>query len=101
MNVDIKCDSSDIPDAFSPNGDGLNDQFVIKNIDKYPGNHLSIYNRWGNLVFESSDYQNNWDGHCNTGTIRAGEWLPNGTYFYILDLNNGTKPKTSFLVIKR
>ena len=70
-----------IPNTFTPNGDGKNDKWVIKHIDKFPGNSVTIYNRWGNKVFSSTNYKNDWDGNN----------LPIGTYFYIIDLNRGKK----------
>ena len=51
-----------IPELFSPNGDYQNDVFVIKNIENYPNNHVLIYNRWGNLVYEKNGYNNDWKG---------------------------------------
>jgi len=79
-----------IPDAFSPNGDGINDLFVIRGIQNYPENKIVIYNRWGNKVFEASPYLNNWDGQATTGLRINGNDLPTGTYFYLLDLGDGT-----------
>lgn len=65
--------------AFTPNGDGDNDYFYIGNIFKYPDNVLKIYNRYGQVVFTSAGYKNDWDGSFQ------GAKLPTGTYFYILD----------------
>jgi gliding motility-associated-like protein/uncharacterized repeat protein (TIGR01451 family) len=80
-----------IPDGFSPNGDGINDFFVIKGIENYPKNTFIIYNRWGNKVFESSPYNNNWDGETIEGIRLGGNKLPTGTYFYLLDLGDKSK----------
>lgn len=66
----------EIPNAFSPNGDGINDLFFIKNLAGHKNPAIRIYNRWGLLVYESSNYQNNWDGEKAT----------DGTFFYILTL---------------
>jgi gliding motility-associated-like protein len=63
--------------AFSPNNDGINDFWVVKNLELYPDNTLVIVNRWGNEVYRMSSYQNNWDG----------SHLSEGTYFYILKVN--------------
>jgi gliding motility-associated-like protein len=63
-----------INNAFSPNGDGINDTWVIKNIEEYPGNQMVVLNRWGNEIYTTNDYTNNWDG----------SQLVEGTYFYIL-----------------
>ena len=75
-----------IPEGFSPNGDGYNDFFVIDGLERYPNNKLTIFNRWGNIVFEGAPYTNNFDGTTNKGLRIGGDQLPSGTYFYILDL---------------
>jgi len=85
-----------IPDAFSPNGDGINDYFEILGIEWYEGNSIEIFNRWGNKVYQAKNYgiSSNpkfWDGKSNTGFRMGNEGLPSGTYFYILDLGNGEK----------
>ena len=79
-----------IPEGFSPNGDGINDLFVIRGILNYPANAFVIYNRWGNKVFEASPYQNTWDGKSMFGLRVGGNDLPVGTYFYVLDLKDGS-----------
>jgi gliding motility-associated-like protein len=88
-----------IPEGFSPNGDGVNDYFYIKGADKYIVT-LKIYNRWGNLVYESKHYQNDWDGISNTGLLLSTK-LPDGTYFYSIDFNNGEKKKVGYITINR
>jgi len=76
-----------IPQGFSPNGDGVNDQFVIVGLDQFPDNALTIFNRWGNKVFEQKPYDNNWGGEDAVGSFSLGSGvLPEGTYFYILTL---------------
>lgn len=85
-----------VPEAFSPNGDGINDYFEILGIEFYPGNSLEIYNRWGNRVYQAFDYGINsspvfWDGKANTGFTLGNDELPSGTYFYVLNLGNGEK----------
>ena len=78
-----------IPEGFSPNGDGINDLFVILLNDKTLTINLQIYNRWGGLVYASEDYQNNWDGTANQGVNPTGRTgLPDGTYFYLVRLSN-------------
>jgi gliding motility-associated-like protein len=74
-----------IPNTVTPNGDGSNDVWVIQALASFPGSGVHVYNRWGNLVYESADYQNDWRGtNGNTGAI-----LPDGTYFYILFVSDG------------
>jgi gliding motility-associated-like protein len=70
-----------IPNIFTPNGKGGNDTFFIEGLDKYAGSELMVYNRWGNLVYESSDYKNDW---------RAID-LSEGNYWYVLKLPYGKK----------
>jgi gliding motility-associated-like protein len=72
-----------IPDAFSPNGDGFNDKFVIIHSSVYSIN-LKVFNRWGNIVYQNNNYQNDWDGK-GTGLFSNQE-LPNGTYYYVIEL---------------
>jgi gliding motility-associated-like protein len=76
-----------IPKAFTPNGDGKNDLFQIGGLDPYPDNYMEIFNRWGNLVYKSTGYGKNgsnwWDG----------SGLSDGTYYYFLHINLGTKTK--------
>jgi len=79
-----------IPEGFSPNGDGINDLFVIRGIDIYPANTFQVFNRWGDILFSASPYLNTWDGKTKNGLQVGGDDLPVGTYFYTLDLGNGS-----------
>ena len=74
----------EMPSGFSPNGDGANDNFVVHGIDAYPVNTITIYNRWGNVVYEKDAYQNEWGGENS-----MGEQLPDATYFVILRVEAG------------
>jgi gliding motility-associated-like protein len=80
---------------FSPNGDGVNDFLVVNNIDIYTGVHLQVFDRYGNKVFEESNYDNSWDGTGDNGN------MPKGTYFYILDLGDGTEVRKGWIQIIR
>uniref|UniRef100_UPI0030FA9BAB T9SS type B sorting domain-containing protein n=1 Tax=uncultured Wocania sp. TaxID=2834404 RepID=UPI0030FA9BAB len=89
---------------FSPNNDGVNDTLIINCIENYPNNKLEVYNRWGNLVYEQRNYNNDnaWDGISNgRSTINADKKLPEGTYYYVLDFGDGSKPKVGWLYINR
>jgi len=81
-----------VPEGFSPNQDGLNDVFEIQCLEDYPDNSIKIYNRYGVQIYESRNYQNDWDGIPNIGIPTTSDRLPVGTYYYILDLNTGEKP---------
>ena len=72
-----------IPNVFTPNGDGVNDAFEIPCLYALENSRLSVFNRWGDQVYYSDQYQNQWDG------THQGEFLPDGTYFYILRLDYG------------
>ena len=87
---------------FSPNGDGVNETFTIDCISRYPNNVLQVFNRWGNIVFEQRSYNNDWDGTSNgRATVQKGQQLPVGTYYYVLDLGDGSEPRTDWLYINR
>lgn len=74
---------------ISPNGDGANDVFYIDCIENYSGNSLQIFNRYGNEVYFTTDYANDWSGVANkNGTVSKGEVLPSGTYYYILKVED-------------
>ncbi|MBK7666383.1 MAG: tandem-95 repeat protein [Sphingobacteriaceae bacterium] len=90
-----------IPQGFSPNGDGTNDLFVIKGIGAYPNNKLNILNRWGNVIYKMDGYDNTWNGKSSEGVKFGSDDLPEGTYFYILDLGNGDKPYKGFIYLNR
>nr|WP_299382800.1 gliding motility-associated C-terminal domain-containing protein [Allomuricauda sp.] len=87
---------------FSPNGDGVNEFFKIDCISRYPNNVLQVYNRWGNIVYEMRSYNNDWNGTSNgRATVQKGDQLPVGTYYYVLDLGDGSEPRTDWLYINR
>jgi gliding motility-associated-like protein len=80
---------------FSPNGDGINDTWVIRNIDQYPNNIVRVFDRLGRLVYSASNYTNSWDG------IYQGTLLPEDTYYYILDFSNEHKQMKGYISILR
>jgi gliding motility-associated-like protein len=91
-------------EGISPNGDGMNDTWIIENIDDHPRNAVRIFNRWGTLVFEQQDYDNDskvWKGNTNRGTTVGGDQLPNGTYFYTIEFNDSKTLKKGYVVLNR
>ena len=95
VDINSSCDVI-VYNGFTPNGDGVNDFFVIDNIEKYPNNNVHIFNRWGDKVFTTSKYNNtnnNWDGKFN------GKPVTSGTYFYLITNDNGKVLKKSWLEI--
>ncbi|MBP7808227.1 MAG: gliding motility-associated C-terminal domain-containing protein [Bacteroidia bacterium] len=90
-----------VPEVFTPNGDGVNDFFVIKGIQKTE-NTLTIYNRWGNKVYKMDNYDNTWGGMPNVSGTLGNQKLPQGTYYYILEFKGETSLKTvnGFVVLQ-
>ncbi|PWS27497.1 hypothetical protein DHW03_07800 [Pedobacter yonginense] len=80
---------------ITPNGDGKNDAWIIADIEKYPNNTVSIYNRSGTLVFKAHSYKNNWDGTYN------GTPLNEDVYFYLLQLDDNKKQVRGTITIVR
>jgi gliding motility-associated-like protein len=102
LRVRVKYDKVTIPDVITPNGDGFNDRWVILT----PAGmkvKASIFNRWGQQVYKSDDYRNDWNGTGNGGFL--GNNLPNGTYFYVVELSgagiNGTEIRKGSITLKR
>jgi len=88
--------------GVSRNGDGRNDTFWIDCIESFPDNHVKIFNRAGTLVFEADGYDNidiYFDGVSNKGTSIMGTNLPDGTYFFVVDKRDGSKPVAGYLEI--
>ena len=90
----------EIPEAFSPNGDNINDTFEVLNIEFYQKVSLHVYNRWGNLVYKSDNYKNDWDGTSNV-SMAIGSKLPDGTYYYLLEIKDTGKLYKGSVFIKR
>ncbi len=84
-----------IPTGFTPNGDGYNDVWVISGAFAYPDMIVRVTNRWGNVVYESTGYDTPWDG------TRNGKELPDATYYYFIDLQNGDGAYTGVITIIR
>lgn len=87
------------PNIFTPNNDGVNDNFVVPcllNLDRFPDSRVVIYNRWGDEVYRSTvPYRNDWSGTYN------GEPLPADTYFYVIDFGHDTEPVSGHVMIQR
>jgi gliding motility-associated-like protein len=100
MNVNddcvvLACGNIIVHNAFSPNNDGINENFVIENIENrtcYPSNKVEIYNRWGILVYETNNYDNNVNAFKGISegrtTLNKSDQLPAGTYFYLLEFTD-------------
>ncbi len=84
----------EVNNLLSPNGDGINDIWVVKNIAFYPDNSVTVYDKAGKIVFTKKGYTNDWDGSYR------GSVLNSGTYYYLVDLGNGTNIKGYITVVK-
>ncbi|MEE9363058.1 MAG: gliding motility-associated C-terminal domain-containing protein [Cellulophaga sp.] len=91
--TEAKC--GDLFNQFSPNGDGLNDSLIVNCQEEYLNIALQIYDRYGNEVFSAKNYDNTWKGTGENGN------LPKGTYFYILDLGDGSEIVKGWIQIIR
>ncbi|MFT7033281.1 MAG: CshA-type fibril repeat protein, partial [Cyclobacteriaceae bacterium] len=99
--ITVELPPLDIPQIF---GGANNPSWFIEGIDEYPDNHVQVFNRWGNKVFEIKGYDNNsrnWASESNVGIILGSNLVPDGTYFYVIDLGDGSKPMSGFVVVNR
>ncbi|HET6769880.1 MAG TPA: gliding motility-associated C-terminal domain-containing protein, partial [Chitinophagaceae bacterium] len=85
----------EIPNIFSPNGDGIHDKWVISFLESYPGCTVEIFNRYGQRIYFSKGYSTPWDGTVN------GKAAPVGTYYYIIDPKNGGQKLAGYVDIVR
>ena len=86
------------PNLFTPNDDNLNDNFVVPCLANFPGSRICVFNRWGDQVFLEEDYQNDWNGTFQGN----GESLPVGTYYYVINVNDGNDTTmTGYIFIQR
>jgi len=90
--VAIKFTTSDctqVPNVVTPDGDGANDYFNVPCLEVYEGSLLKIFDRFGKIVFKDENYQNNWEGTWDN------QGLDPGTYFYVIDVNDGKNTRLS------
>ena len=86
----------EIPEVITPNGDGKNDTWIIRNIGLYPEAEVFVYNRWGKLVYRTKNIAANpWDGKFK------GKLVPVDSYHYILDLKDGSQPRKGVITVVR
>ena len=92
-----------IPQGISPNGDGKNDTFIIPGILNAQPNTLTIFNRWGNIVYEKDNYQNDWHGQTDRAfdLLASDGLLPDGTYYYVIDFKGNKSNVKSFIYVNR
>ena len=94
----IDCEKSDIPQIITPDGNGKNDTWVLL-LDKK--SEVQIFNRWGSIVYTAQPYNDDWSGQTNKGITLGNDFLPSGTYFYIIDNKDGEKPLSGYIELVR
>ena len=97
-----KCPSF-MPQGISPNGDGKNDTFIIPGILSSQPNTVTIFNRWGNIVYEKDNYQNDWHGQTDRAfdLLASDGLVPDGTYYYVVDYKGNKSNVKSFIYVNR
>jgi gliding motility-associated-like protein len=85
----------DIPNTFTPNGDGINDTWKIQFLAQYKNCRMDVYNTAGQIIFQSAGYTVAWDGNRNGGP------MPAGTYYYVIDLGDGSPRRSGYVTILR
>jgi gliding motility-associated-like protein len=100
LDIEVTFDPSsaclEIPAVITPNGDGKNDTWMMKNIDLYPDAEVFVFNRWGKLIYRTRNIAANpWDGKYR------GKFVPVDSYHYILYLNDGSEPRSGVITVIR
>ncbi|TKK68299.1 gliding motility-associated C-terminal domain-containing protein [Ilyomonas limi] len=85
----------DIPNAFSPNGDGINDKWILKNIETYPEADITVFNRYGQLLYKAKGNGRPWNGTYN------GTPLPVASYYYVIDLKSNFPKLSGWIMLLR
>jgi len=102
--IEVEASPFKIYNGLSPNGDNRNDYWRIDGIEAFPNNRARIFDRYNNLVFETTSYNNddnNWRGQVNNSKSLLSGNLPEGTYFYSLDLGDGSDLLSGYIVLKK
>ncbi|MGC9331022.1 MAG: gliding motility-associated C-terminal domain-containing protein, partial [Bacteroidales bacterium] len=92
--VDVPVECLRIPNAFTPNGDDNNDEWIIENLDMFNKYHVQVFNRWGQVVYVGQPGDEPWDGNNLQNNM-----VPTGSYIYVINLNNGSKPKSGIVAV--
>ena len=96
--ITIDCKKNLIPEIITANGNGKNDAWVL---NLAPNVSVQIFNRWGSLIYSALPYLDDWNGQSNEGVSLGNEFLPSGTYFYIIDYKDGSKAISGYIELIR
>ena len=91
-----------ISQGFSPNGDGNNEFWYIRGAECFPTNEVVVYNRWGGLVYQTTGYDNvsrRWNGQAQGGALASNRGLPFGTYYYTINLDDGSPLHKGYVIV--
>jgi len=99
VTIDIYDSGITAPEGFSPNGDGLNDHLVFNGLENYLKSQLYVFTRSGQLVYQSVDYLNDWDGTTIQSTMTNQKLVPTGVYYYVLKLGGTNRSVKGFVFI--
>ena len=97
-NFDLDCVKSQIPQVITPDDNGKNETWILNLSAKA---EVKIFNRWGSLVYVASPYLNDWQGQNNQGSLLGNGLLPGSTYFYTIDMKDGSKIISGFIELIR
>ncbi len=102
VNANPPASTLTVEQGFSPNGDGVNDTWIIGGIESFPNHEIKLFNRWGNEVFSAINYQNDWNGVSNGKRVLggSGDRLPTGAYYYVIETGTSeVAPFTGWIYI--
>ncbi|MCU4176764.1 tandem-95 repeat protein [Carboxylicivirga sp. N1Y90] len=100
LDADKCYDELEQLDGFSPNGDGINDNYIIPWLNQFDKVSFEVFNRWGNIVYRQDKYENNWKGESNVG-MSLGDELPVGTYYYIIVIKDNGQKLNGYIYLNR
>lgn len=86
VSIEILCETLTIVSGFSPNGDGINDNFTILGVQNFPNNSILIFNKWGEKIYQQKGYDNSWNGEKDHGDSLPEE---ESLYYYVFDNGEG------------
>ena len=98
-NVIVEVPALKIIEAFSPNGDGINDFMQFNHLNYYPGSKLYVFSKIGDIVYQNNDYQNDWDGKLISNDLQNQSKVLRGTYYYLLKLGGTNRTIKGFVHI--
>lgn len=98
VSIEMREPPLHLPEGISPNGDGVNDHFIIGGLEAYPKSSLTIFRRDGVIIYCNDDYQNDWEGLQNDRKNNPRP-LPSGTYYYLLQLGSTNRVIKGFIYV--